>query len=219
MVVGDLMQKMFLINEDERGYVVFVRHGESERQSDGNASTDSFDTPLSSRGRKQAQAVANRLKNRSIDVLYSSPLKRAEETASIVAEKAGMDVTVREDLREVDIDREQALEAINDEEFLGDLEASDTSIRNFRWSSLGFTESSESLRNRVTSAVDSIVEAHPGETVVVFSHTGVINAYLTNCIGLDSDFLTLPAHTSVSTVRTRGDQRVVVTVNDYSHLR
>lgn len=217
--VAKLMGSMFLIDEENRGYVVFVRHGESVRQSEPGDDHDSFDTPLSERGRSQANAVAERLSGRSIDSLYSSPLKRAHETAEIVAEETGLDVSVDEDLREVDIDHSRAMKAMEDESFLENLDNKIPSMEDFRWGALDFAESSESLRQRVESTVDSIVENHPGETLVIFSHTGVINTYLTSCIGLDSDFLTLPAHTSLSTIRTLDDRRVVVTVNDYSHLR
>lgn len=217
--VTDLMSNLFLIDQENRGYIVFVRHGESERQSKPEDDHDSFDTTLSENGRRQARAVANRLKERSIDVLYSSPLKRAYETAEKIGDLSGMNVTVEKDLREVDIDREEALKATADETFFENLSEDQTSINEFRWGSLPFAESSESLRERVTTAVDNIVEKHPGDTIVIVAHTGVINAYLTECIGLDSDFITLPAHTSISTVRTREDRRVVVTINDYSHLR
>lgn len=218
-MVPSLLQKLFLIDETDRGYLVFVRHGESQRQSNPEGDHDSFDTPLSERGRNQARGLAERLKNRTIHNLYASPLKRAHETATIVEEEIGPDVNVVEDLREVDIDREKALEAMEESsEMPGEFDRQEA-IRSFRWSSLDYTESSESLRQRVTRAVDEIVDRHPGETSVIFSHTGVINAYLTECMGMDSDFITLPAHTSLSTVRTLNDNRVVVTINDYAHLR
>lgn len=217
--VTELMSNLFLIDKENRGYIVFVRHGESQRQSSPEDDHDSFDTALSETGRRQARAVASRLEDRNIDVLYSSPLKRAYETAEKIGDFSELEVSVEKDLREVDIDREKALEATADESFLENFTANQNSINDFRWGSLPFAESSESLRARVKESVDDIVAKHPEETIVIVAHTGVINAYLTECIGLDSDFLTLPAHTSLSTVRTREDRRVVVTVNDYSHLR
>ncbi|MFB6345450.1 MAG: histidine phosphatase family protein, partial [bacterium] len=93
--VNDLMRKLFLLGDDNTGYLVFVRHGESRRQSD-SSDVKGFDTPLSSRGRRQARAVADRLKHRTIDALYSSPLKRARETAEVTAEETDLESVVRD---------------------------------------------------------------------------------------------------------------------------
>ncbi|MFB6345451.1 MAG: histidine phosphatase family protein, partial [bacterium] len=127
--------------------------------------------------------------------------------------------TVKDGLREVDIDREKALSVMGDEDPYERYDSWSSTLEDFRWGSFEFAESSESLRDRVRSTLSSIVDNHPGETVVIFSHTGVINAYLADCLGLESDLLTLPAHTGLSTVRTLGNKRAVVTINDYSHLR
>lgn len=62
----------------------FVRHGESE----GNARRiyQTPDTSLSEKGREQARILQKRFKDIPIEVLYSSTLKRAQETAEIINE-------------------------------------------------------------------------------------------------------------------------------------
>ncbi|MDD4412334.1 MAG: histidine phosphatase family protein [Patescibacteria group bacterium] len=50
------------------------------------------DTELTELGRKQAKASAKKLKNKKITVIYSSPLKRALETAEIIADEIGVDL-------------------------------------------------------------------------------------------------------------------------------
>lgn len=66
----------------------FVRHGESElnRQRIYAGQTD---TPLTDRGREQARLAGSRSKNVPIDLIVSSPLSRALETAQIIAEAIG----------------------------------------------------------------------------------------------------------------------------------
>lgn len=59
--------------------------------------------PLTDLGIKQAQNIADFLKPFSISAIYSSPVERAEQTASIVAKKLNLDYTVDERLTEIDM--------------------------------------------------------------------------------------------------------------------
>lgn len=67
--------------------VYFVRHGESE----GNISPfyQPLESPLSEEGKRQAERIAERISRLSFDVLISSPLKRAEETAEVITKATG----------------------------------------------------------------------------------------------------------------------------------
>jgi broad specificity phosphatase PhoE len=78
--------------------LLLVRHGETDWNRDGRWQGGS-DTRLNDLGREQARALAERLDG-SIDVLYSSDLARARETAEIVAAKLGLEVHVDPRLRE-----------------------------------------------------------------------------------------------------------------------
>ena len=81
--------------------LIFVRHGEAEgnRKKLFHGWTDSELTP---KGNQQAQAVAKRLKYQPIDVMYSSPLKRAYRTAQYIAEEKGiMEIKVVDNLKEI----------------------------------------------------------------------------------------------------------------------
>jgi broad specificity phosphatase PhoE len=79
-----------------------ARHGESEGNFAGSLQGSRFDTPLSARGRRQAEALAIRLADEGIDAVWSSPMVRAKETASIVAAPHGVSVSVDADLVEFD---------------------------------------------------------------------------------------------------------------------
>lgn len=65
--------------------VYFVRHGQSEGNIDPVFQT--LDSPLNEKGKDQAQYIAERATNLPIEVIISSPLPRAKETAEIIAEK------------------------------------------------------------------------------------------------------------------------------------
>ena len=70
--------------------VYFVRHGESE-----NNASDKYnmpDTPLSERGRKQAAQIAERCSKLPVEIIVSSPMKRAKDTAEAISERIGKKV-------------------------------------------------------------------------------------------------------------------------------
>lgn len=70
--------------------VYFVRHG----QSIDNAQPvfQSLDSPLSDKGRKQADSIAYRLSTIPFEILISSPVRRAKETAEAIAKRANKDI-------------------------------------------------------------------------------------------------------------------------------
>jgi broad specificity phosphatase PhoE len=79
-----------------------ARHGESEGNFAGSLQGSRFDTPLSARGRRQAEALAIRLADEGIDAIWSSPMVRARETALIVAAPHGLSLSIDADLVEFD---------------------------------------------------------------------------------------------------------------------
>lgn len=77
-----------------------VRHGESTYNAEGRVQGQS-DVPLSEFGLRQAQAVAAALRQVPIDVLYSSPLRRAYRTAEIAADMLGLEIRTDDRLKEL----------------------------------------------------------------------------------------------------------------------
>lgn len=79
--------------------VYFVRHGESE----GNKKKihQGENVPLSKIGKVQAEAVAKRLKNLGIDIIYSSPYLRAKQTAEIISKELKLPIEYWEQLKEL----------------------------------------------------------------------------------------------------------------------
>lgn len=217
--VPELLSGLVLLGESDCGHLVLVRHGEARSPDDLEAAVRP-DPPLTERGEQQAQTVARRIGERTVHAVYASPLKRARRTGEHIGRE--LDLPVREvpGLREITFDREAALEALEADELdpSGMPDPTDR-LTSFRWNDLPYAEDGEAFRARVKRTLDELVEKHPGETVVAATHTGVINACLSECLNLASDFWVLPAHTGISTVRTHGDRRVIVSVNDYAHLR
>lgn len=78
-----------------------IRHGQTLWNQEGKIQGKT-DIPLNEEGRKQAELLAEAMEKRRVGAVYSSPLKRAFETASRVAERKGLPVILLSGLREVD---------------------------------------------------------------------------------------------------------------------
>ena len=76
--------------------IFLVRHGQDEDNANGILN-GRRDTPLTELGRQQARTIAEKLKDNDIEVIYASPLKRAYETARIVAETLGVDEVITDE--------------------------------------------------------------------------------------------------------------------------
>ena len=77
----------------------FLRHGETEPNRLGLA-TGVTDVALNAAGRQQAEAAAQALAGRGIDAIFSSPLKRARDTAECVAQVLGLPVSIIDEIGE-----------------------------------------------------------------------------------------------------------------------
>ncbi len=194
--------------------LVFVRHGQPERvvRHDGQPA----DPALSDIGRQQAAAVASWLEEMQIDALYSSPMRRALQTAEAIGSTTGLVPIVRDGLSEFDRDAPAYVP----------MEVLKQTDRD-RWNQLasgsfGDAERTALFVATVTDAVDEIVGAHRSERVAVACHGGVVNAYLAKCLGFDSEsFLRFDVdYTSVTRVFASGHgHRSVLSVNERTHLR
>ena len=180
-----------------------ARHGESdwnrERRWQGHA-----DRPLSPLGLEQASALADAVQTRSIVAVYSSDLRRALDTAEVVAGRLGLTVTALPDLREVDVGSWSGLHLEEVERLYP--EGAE------RWRS-GLTgwddgETVDAMAERVVNAVERIAAAHPGADVLVVAHGGPIRALHARALGVEiaTHRRTVPVEPNarLSAIRVRG---------------
>ena len=80
----------------------FVRHGESEANTQHVISNRESPFPLTPKGRQQAETLAEKLKGNPFCTMFSSPVLRARETAEILSAALGIPYQVTEALREYD---------------------------------------------------------------------------------------------------------------------
>ena len=138
---------------------------------------------LSEEGRRQAEALAQRLASLPIEAIYASPLERTVETAEAIAIPHGLSVQLRENLGELRIGEwtgQDIKELANKEVWLAiQFYPSGTDIPG--------GETIHEMQTRAVAELDAIRKAHPGATVAVVSHADVIKAAVAHYIGLHLD--------------------------------
>jgi 2,3-bisphosphoglycerate-dependent phosphoglycerate mutase len=193
--------------------LLWVRHGEPERVAPGSGAP--ANPGLTERGRDQAQRLAAWLALEPIDVVLSSPQRRAVETAQPIALAHGLDVQLTHGLTEYDAQSDsyipmEELRATNDPHL--------TAMYEGRWEEFG-AESTETFRARIAATLDEVVAAHPGKRVVAVCHGGVINVAMAIVLGLERHLWFEPHYTSLSRmVASRTGVRSLASLNERAHL-
>lgn len=142
-----------------------TRHGQTDwnRQDIILGTTD---IPLNETGMHQAAELVERVHSMgNIDIIISSPMKRAIATANAVAERCGLEVVTDERLREWDYGRFEGLTRYT--------EGFHENKVNFGVKMGENGESLMQLCHRVYSALDEIITKYSSKTVLIVSHGGV----------------------------------------------
>jgi probable phosphoglycerate mutase len=194
--------------------ITFLRHGEST----GNAAgfiQGRGSSPLSERGRMQAASVGERLRSQVFDLIVSSDMERAVETAEALDRPFVADAA----WREMDVGSWDGL--TNDEiseQFAQELAA----LRDGRDVPLGGTgERFSELVDRVVAARDSVfARLEEGQSALVVCHGGVIEAVLGLTLGIPDPhpLVARVTNTSLTTVATHDGWNQLVRFNDAAHL-
>ena len=207
--------------------IYLIRHADALPGADEVVSGGVYDDQsISALGRRQAQALAERLATTRITAVYSSPVARARQTAAAVARVKRLEVRARDDLREVAVgpfgpDPPPTATAGEVADILRARlnELARVILATGVWSSIAGSEDSAALRSRVTAAVERIAADHRGERIALVSHGGVINAYIAEVVHIERDYFFPCANASISVVRVNGDRRLLMGLNDVAHLR
>jgi broad specificity phosphatase PhoE len=161
--------------------LLLIRHAESSWNA-ADRWQGHGDPPLSDRGRAQANALARELDREAIDVLVSSDLQRAAETAAILGQARSLQPEWNPRLRELDIGDWEGLTRDQIQRTAGDV------LRRFDDGDLdvrpGGGETLREIEQRAVSVVTELIAAHPDRRLAVVTHLGVIRALLGESRGL-----------------------------------
>jgi 2,3-bisphosphoglycerate-dependent phosphoglycerate mutase len=162
--------------------LVLVRHGQGVCNVDRNIEGRATCRGLSELGQRQATALAARLVAEDFkpDVVYSSPIKRAADTASVLAAALGTAIITENDLEEVRPGEAEGMTWDQYFAFYGRTEGWQPNVP-FAPGAEAWTE----FAGRVAAVIDRIAHAHSGETVLIVAHGGVVDASLFHFFALD----------------------------------
>jgi 2,3-bisphosphoglycerate-dependent phosphoglycerate mutase len=152
--------------------IIAIRHGETAWNV-ASRLQGQLDVPLNERGQAQARLTAQSLLEDRPDVLYSSDLSRARDTARAIAEALAMPLTEHASLRERHFGHWQGQTYAEIEQQWPDL----SELWRRRLPEFG-PEGGETLQafsDRCVAAFAALAAPHEGQTVVIVTHGGVLD--------------------------------------------
>jgi 2,3-bisphosphoglycerate-dependent phosphoglycerate mutase len=152
--------------------IALVRHGETDWNREKRAQGQR-DIPLNEAGKQQAAALAERFAAESWDLVYSSDLSRALDTARTIAARLDIPVMADKRLREIGFGR---LEGTTIEERIARFGEA--------WKEADYGEEpQEAIHARSQSFIQEVLEKHRGLRIIVVSHGAFIADTLRNMVG------------------------------------
>ena len=149
----------------------FVRHAHSIY------STDELNRPLSERGQDDARKVADILKREQIEVVISSPYKRAIQTIEGLAGMIGVDIQIEEGFKE----------RLLSDKYIDNFESAITKV----WIDFSFSweggESNIIAQHRGVQALENVLQQYEGKNIVIGTH-GNIMVLMMNYFDKSYDF-------------------------------
>ena len=198
--------------------IIAIRHGETAWNVDTRIQGQ-LDIPLNDTGRWQAERLARALAAReAIDVVYTSDLLRAWETARPVAEATGAPLHTDEGLRERGFGSFQGKTFTEIEAAMPD-EARRWRQRDPFWAPPG-GESLTAMRRRVIETLHALASRHVGEQIVLVAHGGVMGVLYRAATGqeLQAPRTWLLGNTAINRLLWSPEGLSLVGWSDTSHL-
>lgn len=198
--------------------IFLIRHGETPWNK-AQRCQGLTDIELNDTGLEQAYSLARTLKDEEIKAVYSSPLKRALETARIIADVHGLEVEIEPNLRELnqgELEGLTYLQLLNDHrEFLQEWIENPDAIR------MPQGESLTELQERAWDVISRLGLRHRQDNVVVVSHNFTIRVILCKVINLSLKyFRKLAQDVSAKNIIEHGERGwFLSTLNETCHLK
>jgi probable phosphoglycerate mutase len=202
--------------------IILIRHGETawnaERRLQGH-----LDIPLNAEGERQARLLAEALAPGRIDLLVSSDLQRARQTAQAVAMLRGLPLQIEPGLRERCYGGfEGLLYAEIEQRFPVEFAAwQGRDIDGILPDGKNRGETFRAFFDRATEAILALAAAHPGQTLALVAHGGVLECAYRLALGLSletpRDFKVYNA--SINRFRVEEGRLVLESWGEVSHLR
>ncbi len=193
--------------------VLFLRHGESE----GNvlrAIQGWYDYPLTERGHRQASYAAARLADCGASTLYTSPLRRAADTAGAVATATGLLAIETPDFREYCFGEAQSMRWAEAAAKWG------LADRDWGVGKVPGEEGMEAFRARVARQFEALLDAHEDDLAISVLHAGTLGAIVEYVCGmaLHEHAALFTGNCGIAVMRRANGAASIVTLNDQRHI-
>jgi broad specificity phosphatase PhoE len=178
----------------------------------------SVDGTLSDEGLRQAQRAAAKLADCGITGVFSSPLRRARETAERIASHHDLPVQIVPEITEVDVGAWEGRSWVEIEQ--NETEGYRRFVENPDEHGYREGENLGQVRDRVVPALDQILSAHLGQRIAIVAHNVVNRVYLATNVrlplararGIPQD------NCGINVLRYRANKVKVVSINSIFHL-
>ncbi|SDY86009.1 probable phosphoglycerate mutase [Proteiniborus ethanoligenes] len=195
-----------------------LRHGESEWNI-LNKIQGQKNTNLTDRGIIQAKQAAKRLMHEKIDIIFSSDLNRAFDTAKVIGEFLNLDVNSLKELREISFGVWEGLttneikEKYRNEHIVWMTKPHDLILPN--------AESLIDLQERLLGIVNNLIKKNSNKNILIVSHGASIKALILGILGIDISMYNKLSisNTGLSIIEYRDYSPVLKLLNDTSHFR
>lgn len=201
--------------------LVLIRHGHTTSNSrEGAQLSGRTDVPLSERGRAEVRSLRQRLRwEPPFAAIFTSPLQRAYDTASALADAGCGPLHVCAGLQEIDCGVLDGLPLDEVRRRVPDLWAANLrqDDARFRWPG---GESYREFRCRCLRAVRAIARAYRGERVALVTHAGVVSQVIGAIEGLSPARWERwrPMNTALTEIEWGWGSGTVLTFDDHAHL-
>jgi len=181
--------------------IYLVRHGENPANLTKELSHREIDYPLTPKGRLQAQQTADYFEGMGIDAIYTSPLKRAVETAAIIDVQLGLGYKVMENFREINVgalERKPASAEVWEQH----IRILDDWFSGKHHSRFPDGEDYNTLWDRMRSGVEQVVSGVENHKIIILAHGGLFLLTLKDlCPQVDVDWDMESHNCSISEVQ------------------
>jgi len=166
---------------------ILVRHGETKFNRDG-VFRGRVDIPLNDVGRHQADSTGKALAGYRISAVYSSPLKRAVETAEAVAryQEHTPHISIDEAFNNIDLGYWQGQPKTEIQSRFPELWS--LWVNTPERMRLPGGETLNEIRDRAFPEMVKLCERHYGETIALVSHRSVLKVLIAAAVGLTDDY-------------------------------
>lgn len=166
--------------------LVLIRHGETDWNVEGRYQGQA-DPPLNKKGLEQARQLAGEMEDLGLDLIYSSPLQRAHQTAEILADHLEIPLHIEPRLMEIHQGDWQT-------RLRSEIENLYPELFN-RWQTEPWMvtppqgEHLNQVQQRVDSAIDEILAKHPEGILGIVTHRIPIALIKVHIQGMDPDIV------------------------------